>query len=259
MSDAKPILWHIPISHYNEKVRWALAYKGVEHERRAPMPGAHMAVALWLTRGTTKTFPVIELDGERIGDSTAIIAALEERYPEPPLYPSDPAERARALALEDFFDEELGPHARLLAFHHAIRHRESLAHVGAGYLPARVRDSGPARAAFASFATGFVRLRYGVASEDAAGAAEQRVLAALDRLEAELGEDEYMVGDDFSVADLTAATLLYPLAQPSEGPALPPTPPSLEPVLAQLAERPGIRWAREMFRRHRKRTPSAAT
>jgi hypothetical protein len=33
-------LWHIPISHYNEKARWALAYKGVEHERRTPLPGA---------------------------------------------------------------------------------------------------------------------------------------------------------------------------------------------------------------------------
>ena len=255
----QPVLWHIPISHYNEKARWALAHKGIEHERRAPMPGPHMAVALWLTRGRTKTFPVIELDGKRIGDSTAIIAALEERYPEPPLYPSDPAERARALALEDFFDEELGPHARLLAFHHAIRHRESVAQVGAGYLPARVRDSRPARAALASFATGFVRLRYGVASDDAAKAAELGVLAAMDRLEAELGQGEYLVGGDFTVADLTAAALLYPLAQPSEGPTLPPTPPSLESVLANLADRPGIRWAREMFRRHRKPEPPPAT
>jgi hypothetical protein len=43
---AKPTLWHIEISHFNEKVRWALAHKGIEHARRAPTPGAHMAVAL---------------------------------------------------------------------------------------------------------------------------------------------------------------------------------------------------------------------
>ena len=36
---SKPILWHIEISHYNEKARWALDHKGVEHERRAPHAG----------------------------------------------------------------------------------------------------------------------------------------------------------------------------------------------------------------------------
>ena len=107
---SKPVLWHIPVSHYNEKVRWALARKGVEHERRAPVPGAHMVVALWLTRGATKTFPVLQLDGEAIGDSTAIIAALE-RAPSRAAarIPTDPDERRRALELEDYFDEQLGP------------------------------------------------------------------------------------------------------------------------------------------------------
>ena len=110
MSDDRlPTLWQIDVSHYSEKARWALAWKGVEHRRRSPVPGAHMAVALWLTRGAHYTFPVLSIDGQRIGDSTAIVAALEERYPEPPLYPTDIADRRRALELEEFFDEELGP------------------------------------------------------------------------------------------------------------------------------------------------------
>jgi hypothetical protein len=29
-----PLLWHIPLSHYSEKVRWALDYKGIAHRRR---------------------------------------------------------------------------------------------------------------------------------------------------------------------------------------------------------------------------------
>jgi glutathione S-transferase len=107
MSDSLPTLWQIDVSHYSEKARWALAWKGVEHRRRSPVPGAHMAVALWLTRGAHYTFPVLGIDGRRIGDSTAIVAALEELHPEPPLYPADIAARRRALELEEFFDEEL--------------------------------------------------------------------------------------------------------------------------------------------------------
>ena len=57
MSDSRPTLWHIEISHYSEKARWALAYKGVEHRRRAPLPGAHIPVALCLTRGEQQDLP----------------------------------------------------------------------------------------------------------------------------------------------------------------------------------------------------------
>ena len=126
---SKPTLWHLGVSHYSEKVRWALDWKGVEHERREPPPPVHMGLALWWSRGETKTFPVLELEGERILDSTAIIGALEARWPEPPLYPEDPSERRRALDLEDFFDEGLGPAVRLFGWHHLRRDSELLGRV----------------------------------------------------------------------------------------------------------------------------------
>src|SRR5215213_6621475 len=96
-----PVLWHLKVSHYNEKVRWALDYKGVPHVRRAVLPGRHQALAKKLSG--TPTLPVLILDGQAIGDSTRIITALEQRHPQPPLYPADPEERLRALELEDFF------------------------------------------------------------------------------------------------------------------------------------------------------------
>src|SRR5437764_687453 len=96
-SAMQPTLWHITISHYSEKARWALDYKSIPYRLRAPVPGAHIPVALWLTYGRHYTLPVLDLGGERIGDSTAIIAALEQRQPEPPLYPRAPAQRRRPL------------------------------------------------------------------------------------------------------------------------------------------------------------------
>jgi glutathione S-transferase len=247
-----PVLWHIAISHYNEKARWALEYKGVEYERRAPTPGAHMAVALWLTRGSHTTFPVLQIEGETIGDSTAIIAALERRFPDPPLYPEDAGERERALALEEFFDEELGPHARLLAFHEATKDPAVVERFTVDLLPARLRDSGAVRAGAARFFSTFAGVRYGVKSEQAAQVAREKVLAAFDRLESELGSSDYLVGDRFTVADLTAASLLYPLVQPPEGPRLPKGAGRFEAFRAPLRDRRGYGWVEETFRRHRR-------
>ena len=100
---------------------------------------------------------------------------------------------------------------------------------------------------------------HGYASaEEAAEHARAKIVAAFDRLERELerGGGEFLVGDSFSVADLTAAALLYPLVLPPEGPRLPDPPEALERFRAPLKERPGYRWVEEMFRRHR-RSPDA--
>jgi len=247
-----PVLWHIPVSHYNEKVRWALDLKGVAAERKAPPPGAHMAVALWLTRGSNKTFPVLELDGRAIGDSTAIIAALEERYPEPALYPEDPDDRARALALEEFFDEELGPYTRLLAFHELRRGGAGLEQFTAGLLPGPLARNERFVAVAARGAAAYTQARYRVASGDAADEARTMIVAGFDRLEDELNAGDYLVGDRFTVADLTAAALFAPLVGPAQGPALPDPPPAYERFRASLRDRRGFRWVEEIFARHRR-------
>lgn len=246
-------LWHIPVSHYNEKVRWALDLKDVEHDRRAPIPGTHPAFSLWLTRGRSATFPLLEIGGGAIGDSTAIIAELEQRFPNPPLYPADPAERERALALEDHFDEELGPYSRRLAFHFLRGDPGAAAKFAVGMLPGNPAADGLVGTAMGRVASAFVGLRYRAADEEGAEEARARVEAALDRLEAELAGNggEYLVGDSFSVADLTAASLFVPLVIPPEGPQLPPMPRAYETWREGLRDRPGYRWVAEMFRRHR--------
>lgn len=256
---SQPTLWHITISHFSEKARWALDYKSIAYRLRAPVPGAHIPVALWLTRGRHYTLPVLDLGGERIGDSTAIIAALEERHPEPALHPRAPAQRRRALALEEWFDEELGPYIRRFVFHHLGRDPERFAEIGARAAPRAFRWMGPAGAAYARMLTD---LRYGARSDDAADAACAKIIAALDRLEAELGGNDYLVGDSFSVADLTAAALLYPLVRPPQAyVTIDRMPEPVERLRAQLRDRPAYRWVEETFRRHRHpaKAPRAAS
>src|ERR687892_1563900 len=110
MTPETPVLWHLEPSHYNEKARWALDYKRVRHARRAVTPGLQELTARRLRAG--RTVPILQLNGRTIGDSTRIIEEIERRWPEPPLYPSDPEERRRALELEDYFDEAVGPDIR---------------------------------------------------------------------------------------------------------------------------------------------------
>ena len=250
----KPVLWQIDISHYSEKVRWALDYKGVDHVRRTPLPGTHIPIALVMTRGAQPTFPVMQIDGRTIGDSTAIIAALEERYPEPPLYPADPEERARALELEDYFDEQLGPHARLLPFYELIQEPELFAELAADAVPGPLSKAKPVVGAYAR---AYTSLRWGANSSEDAERARAGIVAAMDRLDAELaqGNGEFLVGDSLSVADVTAASLFYPLVVPPEGPlsADLPTPPALDRFRESLSDRRGYRWVEDTFRRHRHR------
>jgi glutathione S-transferase len=84
-----------------ERVALALAYKGIEVESIRVTPDDRS--------------PVVELSGQElvpvlvdaelvIPDSTAIIEHLEARFPDPPLYPPDPARRAEVRVFVDWFN-----------------------------------------------------------------------------------------------------------------------------------------------------------
>src|SRR5439155_22366277 len=125
-----PVLWHLEISHYNEKARWALDYKGIAHVRRAVTPALQELTARRLRAG--RTVPVLEMNGGAIGDSTRIIEEIERRWPEPPLYPSDPEERRRALELEEYFDESCGHDLRRGLFNDNLTEPEKVIRIPYG-------------------------------------------------------------------------------------------------------------------------------
>jgi len=246
---ALPLLWHLPISHFSEKVRWALDWKRVPHRRRVMPPGLHPFAGFLMTRGEGFTMPVLVDDDRRIGDSTAIIEWLEERFPSRSLYPGDPAERARALELEDWFDENLGPAARQWGFNTLLTEPEAVRQFAMKQTEWAPVDVPPA--AFAPVAKVFLAVRYSVS--DGAGVVEARgkLLAALEKVEAELDGGEFLVGDRLSVADVTAAALFYPLVVPEEGPWQPVRTAAFLEFQDSVRDRPGFRWVEDTFRRHR--------
>ena len=249
MAETRPVLWQLQISHYNEKVRWALDYKKIPHTRRSMMPGVHRLIARRLAG--IDTSPVMTINGEGVGDSSAILQAIEERWPNPSLIPTDADERRRALELEDWFDEELGPHIRRAVYWELLPYPDVVVPLftdgASDFNRKMLRRTFPV-------------LRIGMRQvmnirEEPARRSRDRTVAALDRLERELGSNDYLVGDRFTIADLTAASLFYPLALPPEFPYTSPRfedlPDGARDFIGSMRERPGARWVAEMYRRHR--------
>jgi glutathione S-transferase len=248
MNVMAPVLWHLEISHYNEKVRWALDYKAVAHIRRAVTPGLQEFRARRLRAG--RTTPVLEMNGRAIGDSTKIIEEIEQRWPEPPLYPADPEERSRALDLEDYFDEQCGRDLRRVVFGDNLAEPEKFLTMVYGADHPR----------FGLLKTLSPLLCQGVKRSfrirpETVEASREKVRAAFDRVEADVGPSGYLVGESFTVADLTAAAILAPIVMPPEFPYIKLHPDERTPQSRRfrdsLKDRPAFRWVEDMYARHR--------
>lgn len=96
------LLYRAPFSTNVERVALALAHKGLEvesivisYEDRSPV----------LEVSGQPLVPVLVDDHEVIPDSIRILRHLEENYPDPPLFPRDPARRAELDVFLQWFNE----------------------------------------------------------------------------------------------------------------------------------------------------------
>src|SRR2546423_742493 len=239
-----PVLHQLKFSHYNEKARWALDYKRVPHVRRSVFPGQQRDAARELAGGST--LPVLVIDGQAFPDSTEIIAALEERHPDPPLYPTDRGERRRALELEDDFDEHLGPAARRIVMSELSADPELLLEVIGDDADDAVRDA--MRNGFPAVSQRLVD-QFGL-TDERLERDRMTLRAAAEHASRTRGDSDYLVGDRFTVADLTLAALVYPLACPPQAPyAHPSLRGGSDEAMAGLIE-----WVRMIYERHRPRS-----
>jgi glutathione S-transferase len=149
-----------------------------------------------LTGGLT-TLPVLlpQESGqpEVIADSTAILRYLESRFPERSILPTDEKERRQAWLLEDWLDESIGVATRFVYYDYR---------------------AGSGKAIDPSFSSqlviNVVRWQYRI-TPASVKLARQRLENAIFVLEI-WKESPYLVGNTLTVADITAAALLSPLA-----------------------------------------------
>jgi glutathione S-transferase len=96
---------------YCARVRIALAEKRIAYEPVAVDLDDRPA---WIyEKNATGRVPVLEEDAFILPESAVINEYLDERYPEPPLLPADPAERGLARLLIFRFDDLSKPYYRL--------------------------------------------------------------------------------------------------------------------------------------------------
>lgn len=248
MTDPTVQLWHFCHSNYNEKVRWALDLKSIPHHRVPLLPGPHRAALKRLTGGHLT--PTVRIgDGEPMDESTAIVEALEARWPEPRLLPDDPALRADILAEVARLDLALGADSRQTFLGLAFR---SARFGAAGYTASHGRF---ARAAFRAVFPGVRRVIASIyeLTPDKVDAARERFDAELASIGARVADGGYLLGDRFSLADLTAACHiglgLGPKPNAMPVPARPPA--GLEAWWEATRATDAGRWALGLFERHR--------
>lgn len=112
-------------SHPSAAVKKALDLKGVDYKLFEFTPPSHALGMRVLFGG--RTVPGVRFDdGEKVQGSLAIMQALEHRYPDPPLYPSDPESRAAVVEAERWGEATFQPVARRLIWPAFARRPEAL-------------------------------------------------------------------------------------------------------------------------------------
>jgi glutathione S-transferase len=145
------------------------------------------------------------------------------------------------------WDAEVGPAVRLAKFFEVMEPAYAVGTFGQGQ---STLTKTLYRATFPLVA-GVMKSKMGINAENAATAREV-TRGAFDFVAKEPGPGGYLVGDQFTVADLTCAALLMPcVTLESWG-----GPPDADTEknrawLAKWADPPGAGWVREIYRRHR--------
>lgn len=248
-----PLLYVFGISHYCEKARWALDYLQVPYLLRVVAPGVHIAVARKL--GAPRSSVPILVAGETTIQGSVGIIDWAQSVASGPQTLTPQVDQATSTAIEQRLDDLLGVHVRRCYYSEAL-----LKH------PNTVKPlftSGISTGQKLLLNVTWPMLRKVMARTMDLGEAQGHESARL--VEAELDWLDELLGDgrpylaaaasdgQFSRLDVTAASLLAPIALPPEHPTYGNMvlPPGISQLVENWQDRPIIRWVRDMYARHR--------
>jgi glutathione S-transferase len=154
--------------------------------------------------------PVLDFDGERVQDSSDIVVFLEQRVPQPAVFPSEPVQRALAWLLEDWADESLSWFGAALRVMDASAWEKAMNILCAGRPPwERIPVSLIAKRMYRS------KLQAQGLGKLPASAVRDRFLVHLVSLDTLLADRPWLVGNAKSIADIAVAAQLDEIVKTS--------------------------------------------
>ena len=232
-----PTLYTLAPSHFSERARWGLDWMGIAYAEHRLALGPH-ALCLKAKGLPHTTLPVLADGDVLIQGSGAILDHV--------------GLPAADQALEDRFEREVGPLVRRFIYAAAF------ASEAPGILDVLLEGVAPVErvAGLAAWPALSMMMRRGMGGPGCLATASDGVAQQLDWFDHLVDSRDGALAGRFGRADITAASLLYPLA------GVFPTPTSLRPnyseaVREQLADwqqRPSLRWVRRTYQLHRAAT-----
>jgi glutathione S-transferase len=201
-------LYHHGSSACAAKVRFALA------EKRLNWTGHYVDILAgeqfkpeFLAINPKAVVPVLVHDGHIIPESTVICEYAEEAFPDHPIYPSSPVERAHVRIWTKAVDEELHPACSAITY--VASHRHTILRGGVGSFEEFVSQGANEGTAARSLKWQYIQL--GLA---APGAVDKIRLydTYLHKMEKMLEGQPWLVGHDFSMADIALTPYVNRLA-----------------------------------------------
>lgn len=216
-------------SPWSERARWGFEFKGVPYEKQDYQIAVGEEELKKLT-GQAQV-PVLLVNGAVIPDSTAILNWLEEQKPQPALMPASDKERAEVMLWEELMDWVLGPQGRLLILGKFLRSDDPQFQQGGQFMGQKYQHS--------------------PYTEEHAKAAVRRVLTILKHF---LAGRDYLVGNSFTRADLTTASMLAVVNPPPDDLFFCPAPVRArftDPIAQSPEFAPLFAWRDQIYRKHR--------
>jgi glutathione S-transferase len=201
-------LYHFFLSNCSQRVRMVLEEKGLEWtSHHVNLPANEHATDWYQSINPGGVVPTLVHDGQVVLESNDIIQYLDERFPKPPLTPSEPEERVRMIELiEAASASQLS--IKTISHDRLFRPHRQMSDEQLDDFATRHRD-----AALIAFMRDFCE--DGGAWKARVAEAERRMNRALERLEGVLGAGPWLCGGRFGLADISWIVNVHRLIQAS--------------------------------------------
>jgi glutathione S-transferase len=200
-------LYQFELSQFSEKVRLILDYKGLTYRKIEVVPGVGQIDVFRLTG--QRQLPVLKDGNIAIADSTEIAMYLDRTYPERPLLPTNPLERANCLLLEQWADSVIGTTGRKV-FVDGLKNLNLRSSILPDETPAPIKNL---VSLIPSEAIDVLGLSVGL-TPDSVKSAKQEIKRGLESICTILAERPYLIGSTPTLADFALAGLSLVLKIP---------------------------------------------